>query len=89
MDGWIARSLTFLNRVINMKTAEQRLIVGDKQGGMNCPPLFSALHASEKFGEAREGGEPGERCIPASYRLLYFIGWKPDPSQVGSVRFFS
>jgi hypothetical protein len=20
--------------------------------------------------------------IPASYRVLYFIGWKPDPSQV-------
>ena len=20
--------------------------------------------------------------IPASYRILYFIGWKPDPSQV-------
>jgi NADH dehydrogenase [ubiquinone] 1 alpha subcomplex assembly factor 5 len=20
--------------------------------------------------------------IPATYRILYFIGWKPDPSQV-------
>lgn len=20
--------------------------------------------------------------IPATYRVLYFIGWKPDPSQV-------
>ncbi|KAF5395628.1 hypothetical protein PHET_11624, partial [Paragonimus heterotremus] len=34
-----------------------------------------------KFGVNRESGAPGERCIPATYRLLYFIGWKPDPSQ--------
>lgn len=23
--------------------------------------------------------------IPASYRVLYFIGWKPDPSQVSFI----
>lgn len=26
------------------------------------------------------GNEDGS--IPATYRVLYFIGWKPDPSQV-------
>ncbi|CAH8508564.1 unnamed protein product [Dicrocoelium dendriticum] len=54
-----------------------------------CPNSRSVLYPhrsvslllSEKFGVPREGGEPGERCIPATYRLLYFIGWKPDPSQ--------
>ncbi|OON18683.1 methyltransferase domain protein [Opisthorchis viverrini] len=40
----------------------------------------SAIY-DEKFGVSREGGDPGERCIPATYRLLYFIGWKPHPSQ--------
>ncbi|KAG5441927.1 NADH dehydrogenase [ubiquinone] 1 alpha subcomplex assembly factor 5 [Clonorchis sinensis] len=40
----------------------------------------SAIY-DEKFGVPREGGNPGERCIPATYRLLYFIGWKPHPSQ--------
>ncbi|KAA0190429.1 S-adenosyl-L-methionine-dependent methyltransferase [Fasciolopsis buskii] len=40
----------------------------------------SAIY-DEQFGKLREGGEPNERCIPATYRLLYFIGWKPDPSQ--------
>ena len=23
-----------------------------------------------------------EEGVPATYRVLYFIGWKPDPSQV-------
>uniref|UniRef100_A0A5K3EMB9 Methyltransf_11 domain-containing protein n=1 Tax=Mesocestoides corti TaxID=53468 RepID=A0A5K3EMB9_MESCO len=35
----------------------------------------------ERFGTLREGGQDGERCIPATFRLLFFIAWKPDPSQ--------
>lgn len=36
----------------------------------------------ERFGTLREGGAEGERCVPATFRLLFFIAWKPDPSQV-------
>nr|VZH96013.1 unnamed protein product [Spirometra erinaceieuropaei] len=36
----------------------------------------------ERFGEPRENGKEGERCVPATFRLLYFIAWKPDPSQM-------
>ncbi|CAH8431518.1 unnamed protein product [Schistosoma turkestanicum] len=39
----------------------------------------SAIY-NEKFSVPREDKE-SERCIPATYRLLFFIGWKPDPSQ--------
>ncbi|KAH8855571.1 Arginine-hydroxylase NDUFAF5, mitochondrial [Schistosoma japonicum] len=39
----------------------------------------SAIY-NEKFSVPRVDYE-AERCIPATYRLLFFIGWKPDPSQ--------
>ncbi|VDM19297.1 unnamed protein product [Hydatigera taeniaeformis] len=26
-----------------------------------------------------------ERCVPATFRLLFFIAWKPDPSQVSQI----
>nr|CAH8831546.1 unnamed protein product [Trichobilharzia regenti] len=43
--------------------------------------LAASVIYDEKFGVPRVGGEENERCIPATYRLLFFIGWKPDPSQ--------
>ncbi|KAK4473191.1 hypothetical protein MN116_004368 [Schistosoma mekongi] len=39
----------------------------------------SAIY-NEKFSVPRVDNET-ERCIPATYKLLFFIGWKPDPSQ--------
>lgn len=30
------------------------------------------------------GNEDGS--VPATFQLLYFIGWKPDPSQVGPAK---
>ncbi|VDP42815.1 unnamed protein product [Schistosoma mattheei] len=49
---------------------------------LNRDVLFAASAIyNEKFSVPRED-EENERCIPATYRLLYFIGWKPDPSQV-------
>ncbi|CAH8433939.1 unnamed protein product [Schistosoma guineensis] len=48
---------------------------------LNRDVLFAASAIyNEKFSVPRED-EENERCIPATYRLLYFIGWKPDPSQ--------
>ena len=32
-------------------------------------------------GSGRGGGEEDE-SVPATFQLLYFIGWKPHPSQV-------
>lgn len=30
------------------------------------------------------GNEDGS--VPATFQLLYFIGWKPDPSHLGSAK---
>ena len=35
------------------------------------------------FSSDMYGNDDGS--IPASYRVLYFIGWKPDPSQVRDI----
>uniref|UniRef100_A0A5K3ENQ2 Arginine-hydroxylase NDUFAF5, mitochondrial n=1 Tax=Mesocestoides corti TaxID=53468 RepID=A0A5K3ENQ2_MESCO len=49
---------------------------------LNRDVLFAASSIyDERFGTLREGGQDGERCIPATFRLLFFIAWKPDPSQ--------
>ena len=43
----------------------------------------------EMYGVEQEAGPQrvgGDRVIPATFQLLYFIGWKPHPSQVRSTR---
>ncbi|VDP76421.1 unnamed protein product [Echinostoma caproni] len=62
--------------------------MGESNAALNRPLhmhrdvlLAASAIYDERFGTTRQDGEPGERCIPATYRLLYFIGWKPDPSQ--------
>lgn len=62
--------------------------MGESNAALNRPLhlgrdvlLAASAIYDEKFGELRQNGLSGERCIPATYRLLYFIGWKPDPSQ--------
>ena len=69
-------------------------------GETNCAwtrPLLlkrSVMHAAaaiyrEMYG-VEQGAEPqrkggGDKVIPATFQLLYFIGWKPHQSQVCSV----
>ncbi|KAM7539093.1 hypothetical protein Aperf_G00000050624 [Anoplocephala perfoliata] len=62
--------------------------MGESNAAINRPlrlnknVLFAASSIyQERFGAAREGGKEGERCIPATFKLLFFIAWKPDPSQ--------
>nr|CUU99500.1 hypothetical transcript [Hymenolepis microstoma] len=62
--------------------------MGESNAALNRPirlnkeVLFAASSIyNEKFSTLREGGMEGERCIPATFRLLFFIAWKPDPSQ--------
>ncbi|VDL59768.1 unnamed protein product [Hymenolepis diminuta] len=62
--------------------------MGESNAALNRPihlnreVLFAASSIyNEKFSTLREGGREGERCIPATFRLLFFIAWKPDPSQ--------
>ena len=38
--------------------------------------LAAAAIYKEMYGNEEEGG------VPATFQLLYFIGWKPHPSQV-------
>ena len=69
-------------------------------GETNCAwtrPLLlkrSVMHAAaaiyhEMYGVERgaepEGEEGGDKVIPATFQLLYFIGWKPHYSQVHAI----
>ena len=42
---------------------------------LNTPPTIH-IWVSEMYGNDDEEG------IPATFQIIYFIGWKPDPSQV-------
>ncbi|EUB58376.1 putative methyltransferase [Echinococcus granulosus] len=47
---------------------------------LNRDVLFAASSIyDDRFGTQRGDGE--ERCVPATFRFLFFIAWKPDPSQ--------
>ncbi|VDK35510.1 unnamed protein product [Taenia asiatica] len=47
---------------------------------LNRDVLFAASSIYDgQFGTQR--GDEAERCIPATFRFLFFIAWKPDPSQ--------
>ncbi|KAL5104667.1 Arginine-hydroxylase NDUFAF5 mitochondrial [Taenia crassiceps] len=47
---------------------------------LNRDVLFAASSIyDDRFGTRR--GDEEERCVPATFRLLFFIAWKPDPSQ--------
>jgi len=63
--------------------------MGESNAALNRPLrlnrdvlLAASAIYDERFGTLREGGEKDERCIPATFRILHFIAWKPDPSQM-------
>ena len=42
--------------------------------------IYREMYGVEQEAERQEGGR--DIVIPATFQLLYFIGWKPHPSQV-------
>ncbi|KAL5961313.1 Arginine-hydroxylase NDUFAF5 mitochondrial, partial [Taenia solium] len=47
---------------------------------LNRDVLFAASSIYDgQFGTQR--GDEAGRCVPATFRFLFFIAWKPDPSQ--------
>ena len=42
--------------------------------------IYREMYGVEQGAELQ--GEGGDKVIPATFQLLYFIGWKPHPSQV-------
>ena len=46
--------------------------------------IYHEMYGVEQGEELQGGGGGGERVVPATFQLLYFIGWKPHQSQVCS-----
>ena len=62
-----------------------------KRSMMNAAAaIYHEMYGVEQ--EAGQGVEPGtgsgagDKVIPATFQLLYFIGWKPHKSQVSNIQ---
>ena len=46
--------------------------------------IYHEMYGVEEGAGPQNGTGTGLKVIPATFQLLYFIGWKPHPSQVRS-----
>ena len=46
--------------------------------------IYHEMYGVEPGAEQGTGSGDGDKVIPATFQLLYFIGWKPHESQVSS-----
>ena len=54
-----------------------------KRSVMNAAAaIYHEMYGVEQGAEPEMGSVGGDKVIPATFQLLYFIGWKPHESQV-------
>ena len=54
-----------------------------KRSVMNAAAaIYHEMYGEEQEVESETGNGGGDKVIPATFQLLYFIGWKPHKSQV-------
>ena len=46
--------------------------------------IYHEMYGVEQGAEPVTGNGGGDKVIPATFQLLYFIGWKPHKSQVSN-----
>ena len=46
--------------------------------------IYREMYGVEQGAEPHTGSGGGDKVIPATFQLLYFIGWKSHQSQVSS-----
>ena len=48
--------------------------------------IYHEMYGVEQGVEPGTGSGGGDKVIPATFQLLYFIGWKPHKSQVSNIQ---